>query len=200
MILDDDYGTFQFRFNRKCQYEYGNVTDLDSILNSMIKFFEASGATAIALSQGGDFIGGEESTTAEMVRLSRKCMNSFLCSVERPFQFFGRLNCDVNAYVRLGNIGKLFFTTNQVSLCQKETQSNAGGMTDIYLTFGTYVKSFYSVMCQPSSVKVKMLRDRSSRIHHGINWRRTVPRILSEQWKKQDSLGAIKREVYANAR
>ena len=32
------------------------------------------------------------------------------------------------------------------SLLQKETQSNSGGLTDIYLELGTYVKSFYSVI------------------------------------------------------
>jgi hypothetical protein len=74
---------------------------------------------------------------------------------------------------------------NQVALQQKQTQTNSGGMTEMYLESGTYVKSFYSVMYQPSSVKVGVLRDRDrSRLHHRVSWKHTVPKIVSESWKK----------------
>lgn len=185
MILDDDYTDFQFRFDRKFNYQWAHVTDLDGVFTEMIAFLEKTGASALALGQGGDFIGGSDSFAAERVRLTRKCMNSFLCAVDRKFPFSGRLNCDVNAYVGHGSVGKLFFTTNQVILNQKETQSNAGGMTDIYRSMGTYVKSFYTVMLQPSSVKIGMIRgQQSSRIHHSIDWRCTVPKILAESFRK----------------
>lgn len=42
--------------------------------------------------------------------------------------------------------GDLFFTYVPCSLNQKQTQSNKGGMSDLYLDSGTYVKSFYSVI------------------------------------------------------
>ena len=58
----------------------------------------------------------------------------------------------------------------------------AGGMTDIYRSAGTYMKSFYTVMYQPSSVKISTLR--GTRIHHLVQWNRTVPCILAESFKK----------------
>ena len=62
-----------------------------------------------------------------------------------------------------------------------------GGMTELYLDSGTYIKSFYSVMYCPSSVQVGTLIDHRSphpRLHHKINWSRTAPKIISEKHRK----------------
>lgn len=182
--LDDDYRHFQFRFDQHLEYHPRMIKNLDAILKHLLEFFIASGAKSVAMAQGGDYIGGPQSSLAERVRLKRKCMNSFICSTDRPFQFIGRVNEDVNTYTRMGSIGHLLLTTNQITLEQTQTQSNSGGMTTIYLESGTYLKSFYSVMYQPSSVIVAMLRDRSARLHHKVSWKHTVPKILSESTRK----------------
>ena len=57
-------------------------------------------------------------------------------------------------------------------------------MTDVYKDSGTYVKSFYTVMYQPSSVKVRVLATKNQRIHHAVHWRYTAPKILREELKK----------------
>ena len=69
-------------------------------------------------------------------------------------------------------------------------EENNGGLTDAYLSLGTYVKSFYSVMYSPSCVKVSALGDgskgvRHERIHHRVDWAHCTPMILNERWKKQ---------------
>ena len=100
---------------------------------------------------------------------------------------FGRMNEDVNTYVTEGRRGKLFFTVLQAKIVQMQTQTNAGGMSDLYIDSGTYAKSFYTVMYAPSCVKVGTMGDHRSphyRIHHKINWNVTAPKILREQWKK----------------
>ncbi len=177
--LDDDYTAFNHRFDAKLDYAPTACRNLDTVFSALLRFFEVSGADSIALAQGGDFIGGAECTFAEATR--RKCMNSFICSTKRRFQFFSRLNEDVNTYLVLGSRGRLFFTVNQVSLVQLQTQTNSGGMTDSYLKYGTYVKSFYSVMYHPSSVKVRKM---SGRLHHSISWKHTVPMILREEHRR----------------
>lgn len=187
IVLDDDYSSFDFRFNKNFDYVTRKLINLDRVLNAMVDFYKStSQILCLAISQGGDFIGGAEGTNAEKIKLLRKCMNLFICSTDRPFKFFSRLNEDVNTYVNLGMRGNLFFTANQISLVQLQTQSNAGGMTDAYLKYGTYVKSFYTVMYQPSSVKVSVLKTHaSSRIHHNISWKKTVPMILRENLRKK---------------
>jgi hypothetical protein len=114
-------------------------------------------------------------------------MNSWFCDAEMPIQFFGHMNEDVSAYVTYGHRGQLFLTSLQAMLVQKPTQTTPGGMSDLYLTSGTYQKSFYTVMANPSCVQIGAMGDpRGSgyRIHHKINWHKAVPKILDEKHKK----------------
>lgn len=176
MQLDDDYTSFSYRNEE----EGLSIKSLDKILEYFLEFYKSIPALSIAFSQGGDHIGGFQS-----LRLKRKCMNSFLCDVDKPFKFVGAMNEDVNTYTTLGSRGELFFTYMGLQLNQKATQSQAGGITDMYLRYGTYTKAFTTVMNMPSSVKVSLMGNKNMRLHHHITWRNTVPRIVSEEYKKQ---------------
>ena len=77
----------------------------------------------------------------------------------------------------------------QIGLDQLETQSNSGGMTELYLDAGTYVKSFYTVMYCPSCVVVSAMGTAHRRLHHHIKWRYAVPKILHESVKKVTTNG-----------
>ena len=188
--LDDDYTDFQHRYNSRHQLEYKLISQLDVVFGAMAGFVENTPALCVAMSQGGDWIGGVHAPTVKRITLKRKAMNSFVCSIDKPLYFVGRVNDDVNTYLSLGARGELLFTTWQVMLTQLQTQSNAGGMTDFYLEMGTYVKSFYSVIAAPSCVKLGVLIDRSARvvnrrIHHSINWHNAAPMILREGVRKR---------------
>jgi hypothetical protein len=184
--LDDDYTDFSYRFDNKFRYNNGRgyINKVDDIFDAILDYYKKIPAKSIALSQNGDWIGGKESNWAKELKLKRKCMNSFFCSTDREFTFIGKINEDVNTYTRLGSLGNLFFTIPNVSLKQTDTQSSKGGMSDIYLSSGTYIKSFYSVIYSPSSVRVGMLNTEKSRLHHKINWNNTVPKILNEKYRK----------------
>lgn len=187
VALDDDYTGFQYRFNERLHYAPKSLKKLDDVFAAFVEFLSSTGTDSIAMAQGGDYIGGSESSFVESVQLRRKLMNSFFCRVDRPFKFLGRINEDTTLYVDGGARGRLFFTTNQVNLNQIQTQANPGGLTEIYLDAGTYVKSFYSVLYQPSSVKVGVLRERRGvRLHHRVDWKTTVPKILRESFKKME--------------
>lgn len=184
--MDDDYTDFSYRFDDKLSYHKGRgyINKVDDIFKSLLKFYKSIPAKSIALSQNGDWIGGDQSGWAKKLSLKRKCMNSFFCSTKRPFKFLGTINEDVTTYARLGSIGDLFFTVPNVSLKQTDTQSNNGGLTDFYLDEGTYIKSFYSVLFSPSSVIVSVLNTENARLHHRVSWNNTIPKILNEQYKK----------------
>jgi len=178
--LDDDYSGFEYRFDSTLDYDPLRLKNLDAVFSALLDFCDASGVDSLAIAQGGDFIGGGNGSNALKIRLLRKCMNSFICSTARPFSFVGRMNDDVNTYVSLGSVGKLFVTTTQISLVQKQTQTNSGGLTEMYAKHGTYVKSFYTLLWQPSSVIIKMLNSKNRRLHHQVNWSKTVPKIVRE--------------------
>ena len=57
---------------------------------------------------------------------------------------------------------------------------------DIVIVFdkAKYVKSFYSVMAQPSCVYVKDMDSSHRRIHHMVKWQNCAPMILNPRWKK----------------
>ncbi len=183
IVLDDDYCDFRHVTTDKHQYvpRYTKIKDLDRVFKTMLDFHITSGSLTVAMGQTGDYIGRG---IGHIQKPKRKAMNSFICSADRPFAFLGRINEDVNAYVSLGSQGKLFFSIMKVALLQKATQTNPGGLTELYLDSGTYVKSFFTVMCQPSSVKVTMMNSKYSRLHHRVEWNSTIPCIISQDYRK----------------
>ena len=183
-IMCDDYDTLNYKFDSQLRYKSKKVKNLDKLFFYFLEFYKSIPAKSIAFAQGGDFIGGENSQLVKQFKMKRKAMNTFLCSTERPFKFIGRLNEDVTTYVRLGSTGDLFLTIPNAMINQAATMQVKGGLTDVYLEYGTYVKSFMSVMYNPSCIKVYQLGHTHKRIHHRINWNNAVPKILKENIKK----------------
>lgn len=181
--FDDDYTSFEYRYDNGEKLKIMKSKEFDEIINIFIDFLEDTGAITVAFGQGGDFIGGKESQLFKS-KIKRKAMNSFFCKTDSPFQFFGRINEDVNMYTHYGSIGKKIFTVADCSLVQKQTQKNKGGMSDTYNQNGTYVKSFYTVMTNPSCTKIFAMDTTHTRIHHKINWNCAVPKIISDKYKK----------------
>lgn len=189
MECDDDYHTFCYRADD----EYGYldsvsrtlVRNLDVIFEALLEYYIAIQAKSIAVAQSGDYIGGMDNTFVNSLTSRRKCMNTFICSVDRPFQFVGRVNEDVNTYTWFQSMGNLFLTFPLLAIQQKQTQSNPGGMSEMYLDSGTYVKSFYTVMYMPSAVTVRTMGEKHQRLHHHIEWENAVPYIIPERYCKR---------------
>lgn len=182
--LDDDYTGFGIRYADGMTLKRAKINNLDLLFDEFIKFLEKSNALTVTFAQGGDYIGGVGSKVWND-RLARKAMNCFFCKTDRPFKFSGSTNEDVNAYITYGNKGYLMFTVAQICMDQLQTQSNEGGLTDIYLDNGTYVKSFYSVIHQPQCARISSMGNKFRRIHHKILWDKCTPKILNERWKKK---------------
>ena len=183
--LDDDYYEFQFKINKEKKYPKQHFTiksKLDCVFGLFLDYYKTIDAKSIAMAQGGDFFGGENSFGKPP---KRKCMNTFFCSTERSFRFSGTMNEDVNTYVSMGATGNLFLTIPLAMMNQMDTQSNAGGITELYKRFGTYAKSFYTVMYAPSCTKIGMMGTTHKRLHHSINWKSAVPCIVSEELRKK---------------
>jgi len=175
LLLEDDYYYFGYRYETGAK----KITNLDAVFYIVLNFYKSVNIKSIAFSQGGDHIGGFSG-----IKLKRKCMNSFFCSTDREFQFVGTLNDDVNTYTILSTRGDVFFTFTNLQLDQKDTQNIGGGMTDTYLRYGTYCKSFTTVLMHPSGVKVSMMNSKNNRIHHSIKWINTTPMIIQDKYKK----------------
>lgn len=184
--LDDDYYHFAFRFKREWQNNKSTtiIHDLDTVFSLLLRFYiSVPYLTTFAICQGGDFIGGGE---GKVGKWKRKAMNFFLCDIDRPFTFLGKLNDDVNSSLLQRDGSRVFLSTTLFSLDQGNTQENTGGLTDIYRAYGTYVKSFYSVIVAPSAVSVRLMGDNHLRLHHEVRWDAVAPKIIAPRYRKED--------------
>lgn len=183
--LDDDYTSFAYRWvpDVPGASTQPPIRSLDAVVDEMMTFLDLSGAHAVAMAQGGDHLGGIEAW-AKKDPIKRKAMNSFVLRSDRQFDFVGRVNEDVNSYVTYGSRGALFLTLLDLQLSQQMTQTNVGGMTDLYVDSGTYMKSFYTVMMNPSCVTVKAMGYVNPRLHHAVRWDNAVPKIITGAYRK----------------
>jgi len=187
--LDDDYTKYIYRFGPNFEFKNTGqglqIASMDNVVAALSDFYKLSGAASMSVSQDGDFIGGEGNMhIKDGWILKRKCMNFWFCDTQKPISFMGHMNEDCTAYVLNGLRGKLFFHVALVSLTQKPTQQTAGGMTEVYLESGTYVKTFYTVMAAPSCTKINTVCPFSGRIHHSIKWNNACPKIIDEKWRR----------------
>ena len=184
MQADDDYTTFAYRFDQELRYGWFGIYDVDSLFENLLTYYESvPSLLSLCISQGGDHVGGGSGSFGKVISARRKAMNTFICSTERPFQFFGRINEDVNVYTTLGRRGALFLTITSAQIVQNQTQQTEGGMTDIYRINGTYVKSFYSILYSPSCVSIGWIGQKHKRLHHRVDWKATAPKIIREEWR-----------------
>lgn len=182
-VFDDDYTQFRHTYDDKEPREFdakrSDVRNMDGVLDAMYEYFKSTNILTMAFLQGGDLFGGVYN-----LEVKRKAMNSFICSTKRRYDFLGAINEDVNMYIVYGSKGEVILSIPEIALNQVQTQKNKGGLTEVYLEAGTHVKSFYSVMYNPSSVKISLMGNKFPRLHHKISWNNTVPKILSPVHKK----------------
>ena len=187
IMMDDDYYHIYFKWNHYykevglTRFKGMEAQRLDELFDATFDLLAVSGASTISFAQGGDTMGGS-SGKAGLHFYSRKVMNSHFVDVSKPIVFRGFVNEDVNLYAE-PPMNRFVFQTNRVSVDPAHTQQYSGGATDMYLAFGTYVKSFMSVIANPSAVKVKML---GPRIHHLVKTKNVAPVLISGRWKKVD--------------
>jgi len=182
--LDDDYNNFRLRFAEGKKLSSSPLRDLNKIFDIFLEFLENSPATSIAFAQGGDYIGGIDASILNRKTVRRKLMNTFFNKVSDPYQFLGRINEDVNCYIHNGKLGKIFLTHPNICVTQLQTQTNSGGLTEFYLDGGTYQKSFYTILYNPSAIKISLMGRTDKRLHHFVQWKNAVPQIIEEKWRK----------------
>lgn len=185
---DDDLSCFRQRYvDDKGSLCTKYVRDMDSVVEAYLEYMDSTQIDILAFGQTGDLIGGKNSKLFTDV-YRRKAMQGFFVRVSNQMPFVGRFNDDVNSYVDNGKRGYLCLTYRDIIMDTAETQVQVGGISEMYKKYGTYVKSFYSVMLDPSCVMISTMGDSlvniHHRIHHVIDWGRAVPKIISGRFKK----------------
>ena len=182
-VLDDDYKSFEYRYIEDDKLKVWKTKRLDDVFKAAVQFLKTSSAKCYAFDQAGDMIGGANSKRFHD-RVMRKIMNTYFFDVDNPVEFSGTLDEDMVASLRCGLSGELLLTSVDMTIVQMKTQANKGGLTDAYLDFGTYTKSFYAVMMNPSICKIAMMGDKHMRIHHRVAVAGMAPMIISGRYRK----------------
>ena len=171
LVLDDDYTDFTNHLRPDKKYK---IYDINKLILDYYEYLLYSDIWMLALCQGGEMMGRDRVVGSS----KRKAMNAFFCRADRPVRFIGTINEDTNFYVNDGKIGRVIMTPLFAGIEQIQTQQNPGGLTEEYISSGTYTKSFYTVMINPSAVKISLMGMSYKRYHHLINWEYAVPKIL----------------------
>lgn len=182
--LDDDVHGFTYRFAQGKVLRGLHCSHLDEVFSGMVEYMKETPITSLSFALSAYNMGGVDGSIKE--GMIRKTMTTFLMRADDIQYFHMRMNDDITTSLINGMRGKLYFSYLPIQVEVDKTQVKAGGMTDIYQKNGTYRKSFYSVMCCPSCVKVSAMGITDYRIHHTIGWNNAVPKLLSERWCKHE--------------
>lgn len=77
LMLDDDYRSIERRYIEGKKLKVMKIDCFDDICNCFIQFLISSKALTVAMSQGGDFIGGYDSSMAKQ-KVKKKSYECFL--------------------------------------------------------------------------------------------------------------------------
>lgn len=182
LTLDDDYDQFRLRFPHEKTLLVMHSKNLEKIIDCCLNYYKkCKGIRILAMCQGSDL------QAIQTGKVLRKAMNALFCCTERRVWFNGHLNEDVTTYTRYNQLGNVFMSLPNVHINQLPTQTG-GEITGAYQKYGTYGKTFYSVMQCPTFVKVstfsKGFRMSAFRIHHKITSRYGYAKIISDKFKK----------------
>ena len=176
-VLDDDYTHFMFP-NRK--------TVTSKSLNKLIDCYceilkEIPFVSVMSLAQNGETIAGTEEFYIKS-KLKLKAMNYWFCCIDKPVEYAGIMNDDVNAGILLNKKGT--FSIQYAGVIIHQAQQKSGGMKDIYAeNSAMYQKAMFSVMLAPSFVKLAFLRNyaggqETKRIYHNIQRQYAYPYVV----------------------
>lgn len=178
-VLDDDYVQFMF-YNRKKVGKKSLEKLIDIYCDILDKVPYVS---VMSLAQNGETVAGTEEFYKKS-KFKLKAMNYWFCDVNKPVEYAGIMNDDVNAGILLSKYGN--FSVQYGGVVIQQAQQKSGGMKDIYAEKSAmYQKAMFSIMLAPSFVKLNYLHcyaggGDSSRIYHNIQRKYAYPYIVEK--------------------
>ncbi len=182
MVQDDDTNGMEIRPHCK----YLRLAEFEEIVYAFVlakEFMQRKKIGCFGLSQTGDMFG----ITHELIR--KKVMN--VTFIDTRFMYRGERGVqdnDTSQYVSIMNEG--FFTGSAAGgLVLKQTPSATakGGLTDLYHECKLLNKSLVTVIQYPSAIIAERQVMNGGALHHKINYRYLMPKILRGD-KKHDNI------------
>ena len=113
--------------------------------------------------------------------LRRNINQAFVVRTDDKLKFVGILNEDMNALLLGKDAGQVMLEAYAITKSTPQRGTNEGGLHGLYDDNKQYVRDFYSVIIDPSSMRIIVSRD-------GTSLRKSkapmYPKILSGRWRK----------------
>lgn len=124
-----------------------------------------------------------ESLPDTMLHFGQRVFNAHNLPSEKDkfITWRGRLNDDLINAMETHKYGKYEMYFKFMTIQMRDTQSETGGLTDIYQKEGTVRKTAYPILISPNATQLTI---RYKRYHHKVNWNRLIPKIIHEKWRK----------------
>lgn len=171
--LDDDYTGFQHFDGRTGKRPKCDGETLARMMERMAEFADECGLANCGFPPSTIETDGNGALTC-----GKRVFNAHnLPSGGELFEEWrGRLNDDLINAINVWRHGKAELTFKCLAMNMPPTQSESGGLTDIYRDEGTVRKTAYAIMAAPGQVK---LVEKFGRYHHSADWRHIVPKIVA---------------------
>lgn len=94
----------------------------------------------------------------------------------------GRMNDDLINAIETYRNGGYEMQVRYRSLTMTPSQSESGGLTDLYQLEGTVRKTAYPVLLAPNAIRLVC---KFGRYHHTCDWKKLIPMMLEEKWQRR---------------
>jgi len=174
IVQDDDTQGYEVkRYGKYCRL--ARINEVVSVFNSIKRFMEVNRIGLFGLSQTGDYIGG-----AKCVLYQPKVMNTTFVNVN--YIYAGERGVqDNDTSMFTGVLNEGYFTgqlMDGVVLKQTQSATAEGGLTDLYKELKLLNKALVTVIQYPSAIIAEKQKMNGGRLHHRINYRYLMPKIL----------------------
>lgn len=92
-----------------------------------------------------------------------------------------RMNDDTINAINTWRRGGYEMSLRCMNMTMPNTQKEDGGLSDMYRAEGTVRKSAYPVLVAPGAARLTV---KFGRYHHKVDWKRLVPKLVREEWKR----------------
>lgn len=176
--FDDDYLDFR-RINedKTKMRKYDNGEEFEDWLFNLAKF----GYKANLRNVG--FPPGSETYIDNAFTFAARVFNAHnLPSTDDLFiPWVGRMNDDTINAINCWRKGGYEMSIRAMNMTMPSTQSEQGGLSEMYIADGTVRKSAYPVLVAPNAAKLTI---KFGRYHHRVDWSKLRPKLIREEWSK----------------
>lgn len=176
--LDDDYvGFYHITPGTLKKHRMGG-RELYDTLHEIAEF-----AHVMGLSNAGISLGTVESMPDKKKTFNHRVFNAHSLPTDPELftRWRGRMNDDLINAIETYRNGGYEMQFKFANLTMSESQSEDGGLTDLYKAEGTVRKTAYPVLLAPNAVKLKV---KFGRYHHEVNWKRLVPMMVNSKYQR----------------